>query len=80
MADLATLQTWLTEAETAYHKVMTTGGTARLRHSTNGADKWIEYNKTSATELTAYIDRLKREIAALQSGAPKRFAAPRFGF
>ena len=80
MADLATLKTWLGEAENALHAVMTTGGTQRLRHSTNGADKWIEYGKQNAAELRRYIDDLKREIAVLEGSGYRRASARRFAF
>lgn len=72
MADLVTLKARLAEAEEAHHKIMTTGGTARLRHDTNGAMKWIEYHEPDIAKLESYINRLRAEIAALEGTGYRR--------
>lgn len=60
MPDIAQLQTWLTEAETARHKLLT--GSLRQRVSYNGqAD--VTFATTDIARLDAYIASLKSQIA-----------------
>lgn len=62
MADLATLQTWLTEAEVAYHKLLTGAQEVQVQHG----DMQLTY-ANSAEQLKllrTYIDSLKSQIAA----------------
>jgi hypothetical protein len=71
MADLTTLQVRLTEAELAYHKLMT--GAAEV--TVQILDQRITYNETNADKLAAYIDRLRAEImtaGGVISGSPRR--------
>lgn len=67
MAQLATLQKRLAEAETAYHALMV--GERIVTISIEGRGQ--SYTPADATKLSAYIDRLKGEIAR-QSGGPCR--------
>jgi hypothetical protein len=57
---LATLQQWLVAAETAYQKLLTSGGIARIREG----EKWIEYHQADADRLLAYIQQLQARVAA----------------
>ena len=73
MADLATLQARLSEAETARHQ-RAIGGTV--------SDVWkdgrrIRYETMTDREFDAYIANLKRDIAAaeaIEAGRPARSA------
>lgn len=60
MADLATLQGWLSEAETARHKLLT--GSLRQRVSYNGQD--VTFAQTEIDKLDSYIASLRAQIAA----------------
>lgn len=62
MADLTTLQTWLTEAESAYHKLLTGSAEEEVEH----ADMRVKYTRslTGMQQITAYIADLKAQIAA----------------
>lgn len=61
MSDLATLQTRLTEAESAYHRLMT--GSLEESISFNGRS--VGYKPSDAPKLQSYISDLKSQIAAL---------------
>lgn len=63
MADLATLQTRLTSAETAYHALMT----GSLEEEVEHGDMKVKYTRsvTALQQLTSYITDLKAQIAAL---------------
>ncbi|MBI5135784.1 MAG: phage tail protein [Nitrospirae bacterium] len=67
MAQIDVLQQRLAEAETAYHALMT--GERIVSISIEGRGQ--SYIPTDAGKLSAYIDRLKGEIARL-SGSPRR--------
>lgn len=60
MADLVTLQTQLTEAQTALHSVITGSGVTRV---TIG-DKQIDYNAMDLTKLTTYVQYLQSQVDA----------------
>jgi len=60
MADLATIQTRLTEAETAYHRLQI----GSQEESIGLGDMQVRYTKANADQLAAYIAGLKTEIAA----------------
>ena len=62
MADLAQLQTWLTEAQNAYHTVMLGGGVTVVVDQ-NG--ERIEYSRANATSLAKYIASLQAQINSL---------------
>ena len=59
MADLATLQTRLSEAETAYHALMT----GAKKASVGLGDMQVTYARADAGRLASYIAQLKTEIA-----------------
>lgn len=63
MADLSTLQAWLTEAETAYHKLRTGSAAEEVEHG----DMRTRYTRslTGMQELSTYIESLKDQIRAL---------------
>lgn len=62
MADLSTLQTRLTEAETALHD-LTIG---RREVSVSWSDgQQVSYSKTNIDELRRYVQDLKTQIAEL---------------
>ncbi len=61
MADLATLQTRLAEAESAFHKLVIGGQAVEIQHG----DMRKRYTPGEAGELASYIDRLKSEIELL---------------
>lgn len=63
MADLATLETRLAEAELAHHKLLTGTRLEELEHG----DMRSKYSSaaTALRELPAYIAELKRQIAEL---------------
>ena len=61
MADLATLQARLAEAETALHRLVCGSRVARITGPTNTS---TEFNQSNLDELRAYVGQLKNEIAA----------------
>lgn len=65
MASLATLQTWLTEAETARHKLMTGSRAVSLTY----AGRSVSYTSADLAALNSYIEDLKAQIATA-SGQP----------
>lgn len=67
--DLAVLQTRLTEAEAAYHLLMT-GGSARVHADSNG--ERVEYTAANSAKLARYIQSLKDLIADTQPAGPLR--------
>jgi hypothetical protein len=62
MADLATLQARLAEAELAYHKLLT--GAMEIEVEINGIRTQYFNSVTSMDRLQSYIAQLKAEIAA----------------
>lgn len=69
MADLATLQTRLAEAEDALHKLMTGGKTVAIR-SSNGS--MVTYGEADAAALRGYIADLRGQIGSAQGGTGRR--------
>lgn len=61
MADITTLQTRLTEAESAYHKLLTGSKEEEIEHG----DMRMRYTRAQVGELANYIANLKVQIAAL---------------
>lgn len=63
MADLATLQTRLSEAEAAYHRLLTGSQEEEIEHG----DMRVKYTTsvTALNQLSVYIQSLKAQIAAL---------------
>lgn len=68
MADLATLQTWLTEAELAYHKLATGSQEEAVQH--DGMS--LTYTRADLGRLKNYIGDLKSQIAAITGSGLKR--------
>lgn len=66
MTDLATLQTRLSEAETAYHQLMT--GAKEVGVSIGGYGA-TTYAQADSGRLEQYIQKLKIEINRLSGGA-----------
>ena len=60
MADLATLQTRLLEAELAQHKLLTGSAAEEVEHG----DMRSRYTRADLGQLAAYIATLKSQIAA----------------
>jgi hypothetical protein len=61
MASLSQLQTWLTEAEIALHK-LATGQSVLIAVDQNG--ERVEYTRANMAELRKYIGDLQAQIAA----------------
>lgn len=68
MTDLATLQARLTEAESAYHRLLT----GSLEESIGLGDMQVRYTRSEAPQLGAYISILKSQVAALDSTTASR--------
>jgi len=68
MADLATLQTRLAEAEEAYHQLMT--GAKEVTVSIGGYGS-TTYTQVNIEKLDQYIQKLTAQIARL-GGKPRR--------
>jgi hypothetical protein len=66
MADLATLQGRLAEAEEALHQLRIGKRVAQIRHG----ERSVQY--TEAAKLEAYIADLKNQIARLQGNPGRR--------
>lgn len=58
MANLTTLQGWLTEAEAALHQLNIGAQQIQVDHG----DMRVVYTKTSVADLRRYIDDLKAQI------------------
>lgn len=68
MTDVATLRTWLTEAETARHKLATGSLVEELRHG----ETRTKFTTTDMEKLEAYIASLKSQIAVAEGTAASR--------
>ena len=68
MATLATLQTWLSEAEIARHKLRT----GSLRVSFAHGQRSMTFAQANAAELDAYIADLTQQITVAQGCSSKR--------
>lgn len=62
MASLVQLQTWLAEAQSAYHTVMIGGGVTVVVDQ-NG--ERVEYSRANAASLAKYIASLRAQINTL---------------
>lgn len=65
MADLTTLQAWLTEAEAARHALATGASVVEIWRD----GRRIVYTKANLPDLQKYIDSLKADIATAQDAA-----------
>lgn len=63
MADLATLQARLADAEDAYHQ-LSIG--RKVVQSRTASGRFLVYTPADKPGLAAYVERLKSEIAAIQ--------------
>ncbi len=68
MADLATLEARLTEAEDALHQLMTGARVVEVRRDDGTSARWSE---AQAGELRRYIAYLRREIARAKGVRPR---------
>ena len=68
MPNLLTLQTYLVEAETARHRLLT--GSLEVTVSLHGFGT-TTYNEANISKLEAYISDLKMQISKL-NGSPRR--------
>lgn len=75
MASLTTLQTWLTEAETALHKLSTGSQTVEVKKP-DGAT--VKFTSATTHDLRAYIADLKAQIAVLTNKVSRRAIRPVF--
>lgn len=73
---LSQLQTWLAEAQVAYHKLLIGGKQASVSF---GAGKSVTYTQADATKLQAWINSLQAEIDA-RGGTTTKRAPVRFNF
>lgn len=69
MADLATLQSRLTEAEEALHKLATGERVVTIGH----AEGTLTYTQATIGELQAYITQLRSDIAAAGPSSTRMF-------
>lgn len=76
MADLATLQTRLSEAEAALHKL----SIGALRASVSYDGQTVTFTKAEMGELRAYIADLRSQIAALTATPAGRRRPLHLGF
>ena len=68
MADLATLQQRLTDAESARHRLLT----GSMRERINRAGTEVTYTRTDIAQLERYISDLKGQIAVANGGRGRR--------
>lgn len=71
MTDTTTLRTWLSQAETARHKLVTGSKVERLQHG----DKYTQFTPANLAALDSYIASLKSQLAAAD-GAPTQVRRP----
>ena len=69
MTTLSTLQTRLTEAETAYHSLMTGTKVVRVSFGIAGI---TEYKIADADKLASYIQFLQTQITNMSTGQKRR--------
>lgn len=60
-----TLTTWLTEAQAAYHSLMTGAQTVYVQHQENR----VQYSLATAGDLQRYIQSLQAELT-IRAGSP----------
>lgn len=73
MVDKAVLETRLTEAEDAMHKLVTGRQSVSLSHSQGGGSHSIGYTQANRNELAAYIINLKSQLGLVPARRPIRF-------
>ena len=77
MAALATLQGWLTEAETAKHKLLTGALAATVKY--HGQNE-VTFARTDIDKLDAYIASLRAQIGGLDGDVRKTSKPIYFSF
>lgn len=68
MTDITTLRTWLSQAETARHKLLTGSLVEQLQHG----DQTTRFTRTDIDKLEAYIASLRSQIAGEDGTAAQR--------
>jgi len=76
MANLATLQGWLLEAETARHKLVTGSNVERLQHG----DSSMQFTPANLADLDNYIASLRAQIGGLEGDVRKTTRPIYLGF
>ena len=76
MLDIATLQARLSEAEAAYHRLLTGSRAEQVTYAAGQVSRSMKYTATNLDALRAYIDDLKRQLGL---GARRRAIGVRFG-
>lgn len=69
MATTAQMQTWLADAETKYHALLT-GTSARVVVDQNG--ERVEYTSANRQALKAYIDELQAALGVKKVTGPMK--------
>ncbi len=77
MTDCLTKKLWLAEAELALHRLRIGGAEQTVQF---GPSKSVTYTRASIGDLSAYIEQLKREIAACDGLEYKGRQPIRFDF
>jgi hypothetical protein len=72
MASLATLQTWLAQAEAARHKLVMGERVVSFNITTGAATRSFTYAQTDMDKLDDYISGLHTQIAAASNAKRKR--------
>ena len=74
--DQATLQKWLTDAQSAYAQLMTGARAVQVSFGAgDGGHKAVSYSRTNAGQLLMWIQQLQQ---ALGNAPPRRALAVRF--
>lgn len=71
MTDTTTLRTWLTQAESARHKLVTGSKVERLQHG----DTSTQFTPANLADLDSYIASLKSQLAGADA-APTQVRRP----
>lgn len=71
----ATLQQWLSEAQAAYHQLLTGGRAQVVTYGQGDGQKSVTYNRANAGQLLAWIQMLQQ---ALGIGCGRRAIGVRF--
>lgn len=77
MVSLVLLQTRLEQAESAYHDIMT--GTAVRRFVDQNGEQ-VEYSRANVAQLSAYIEKLRAQIAEADGSTPAYRGPLRFTY
>ena len=61
-ADVATLQTWLADAQAAYHQLMTGAKPSVVMYAQGDGTRSVTYTRTNVGQLAAYIASLQMQL------------------